>query len=102
MDCNFRNTGAKIEFDENKFLRESKIDGIGLEKHKLDMISALKDCMGEYWVGCYLNGKKILSKEEKIESSKKIKDEYLKFKDEEISNILDYIGEQVNSSGHKR
>ena len=58
--------------------------------------------MREMWIGCYLNGRKILSKEEKQQSAKELREKYLEFKDDEISKVLDDISEQINFSHSRR
>lgn len=96
--CCFQNTGVDIDFDKDELMSELKREGDDLEKYKLDIVKTLRDNMRELWVGCYLNGKKILSKEEKKQSANELKDNYLQFKEKEFSKILDEIGEHVEGS----
>ena len=52
------------------------------------------DAMNHYWVGCYVNGKKILSSEEKKTVATKKKEEYEKMKAEIFNSVLGSIEEQ--------
>ena len=99
--CDFKNTGAQIQFDKNylKFQLERKGDNV---EYKSNIVNTLRDSMREMWIGCYLNGRKILSKEEKQQSAKELREKYLEFKDDEISKVLDDISEQINFSHSRR
>ena len=100
--CIFTNTGVKIDFDKDIFLCELKKDGDDLEQYKSNIVNELRDNIREHWVGCYLNGRKILSTEEKQQSAMELREKYQEFEDNEFSKILDSIGEQIDFPGRKR
>ena len=81
--CNLTNCGVQIILDSEKFS-----DG----KYKEE----LQQAMNEDWVGCYVNGKRVLSNEEKQTTATEKREEYEKMKDEIFSSTLGSIEEQVS------
>ena len=60
-------------------------------------IGLLRRAMKEQWVGCYVNGKKVLSQDEKVANAKKRRQEYENMRNEIISSTLENIEKQVNN-----
>ena len=94
----FENTGIKINFDFERF-RYALENG---PKSKNEYIDNFIYCIRELWMGCYLNGKKLMSKEDKQQSAKELKEKYLEFKTDEITKSLDEISKQIDVSALKR
>lgn len=82
-NCNLRDTGIHINLNPDDFK-----DGRFKEK--------LQDAMDYDWVGCYVNGKKVLSGDEKQEIAASKYDEYEKMKAEIFNSVTDTIEEQIN------
>ena len=84
--CNLTNCGVQITLNTEKFS-----DG----KHE----SELKQALNTNWIGCYVNGKKVLSPEEKLANATKKREEYQKMKETIFNSVLGSIEEQV---GHAK
>ena len=82
-NCNLRDTGIHINLNPDDFK-----DGRFKEE--------LQDAMDYDWVGCYVNGKKVLSGDEKQEIADSKYDEYEKMKAEIFNSVTDTIEEQIN------
>ena len=82
--CDLTNCGVQITLDVEK-IRDGKCE------------EELKQAMNEYWIGCYVNGKKVLSPDEKQKDASKIKTEYEKMKEEIFTFVLGSIEEQKNN-----
>ncbi len=80
--CSLRNTGINISLDTSV--------------KDMDWDEALQNAMSDDWVGCYVNGKKVLSYEEKQKNASEKKEEYEQMKNEIFDSILKSIEEQVN------
>ena len=84
-ECNMSNTGAKISVDTV-------------------MDQDVKDRFREYLKkgyldGCYLNGKEVLTIEERISKAIELDAEYKKYKANRINETLDLIDAQLSSDG---
>lgn len=91
-DCCLTDCKAQITLD---------IEDFRDEKH---LKKELKEAIKENFVGCYVNGKIILSQEEKEENAKNAKtrrQEYEEMKNETFSSILGNIEKQVRSMKRK-
>ena len=82
--CDLTNCGVQITLDVEK-IRDGKCK------------EELKQAMNEDWIGCYVNGKKVLSPDEKQKDASKIKTEYEKMKEEIFTSVLGSIEEQKNN-----
>ena len=82
-NCNLRDTGIRINLNPDDF-KDSRF------KEKL------QDAMEYNWVGCYVNGKKVLSSDEKQEIADSKYDEYEKMKADIFNSVTDSIEEQIN------
>ena len=80
--CSLRNTGININLD-------TSVKGMHWDK-------ALRNAMNEDWVGCYVNGKKVLSYEERQRNASDKREEYEQMKDGIFDSVLGSIEEQVN------
>lgn len=78
FSCNLRNTGINICLDTAMVKRN------GWEEY-------LNIAMNNDWIGCYVNGKKVLSFEEKQENASQKRAEY-----EQVKNDIECIEEQTN------
>lgn len=81
--CNLTNTGINI------FISQESSDYKYL-KH------FLKDAVCNNWVGCYVNGKKILSIEENTSKRESLKTQYEQMKQETFDSVLVKINKLVN------
>lgn len=81
--CDLAGCGVQISLDAEKFK-----DG----KYKEDLTQA----MNVNWVGCYVNGKRVLSDEEKEKNATEKREEYEKMKDDIFGSVLGSIEEQVS------
>lgn len=86
--CDLENTGIRIKLDVEKFK-----DGT----YKED----LQEVMGEDWVGCYVNGKKIKSVDERQAIAQEKNAEYEKMKEDLISATMSSIEQQTSGFGRK-
>lgn len=86
-DCNLRNTGINIIIDSNAhgYIRKVK--------------ESLEN--GE-WVGCYLNGKKVLTKEEKKQKINEIASKYSKMQSDTLMAIDEQFKNQLSSGKIKK
>ena len=84
--CNLKNTGIQIIFDINKE---------GIEKDLIIDEEKIKQAMENDWVGCYVNGKRILSKEEKQANAKQILKEYQAMENGIVNTIIGNIDKQI-------
>lgn len=82
-NCNLKDTGIRINLNSDDF-KDSRF------KEKL------QDAMEYNWVGCYVNGKKVLSNDEKEQMSVEKWNEYEKMKAEIFNSVTDSIEEQIN------
>ena len=81
--CDLTNCGVQITLNAEAF-RDGKFT------------EELQQAMNEDWAGCYVNGKRVLSYEEKQANATEKREEYEKMKDEIFSSTLGNIEEQVN------
>jgi uncharacterized protein YjbI with pentapeptide repeats len=88
VNCNIANTGIDIFVED--FMAEDEQKG-------------LKDMIDKgYFDGCYLNGIKIVSPDEKINNAIKLEEEYKKYKAERINSTLDMIDAQLSHDGGRQ
>lgn len=87
--CNLRNTGLKLIFKSESIKKL-------IDDHHIDD-GDIEEAMNNYLVGCYINGKKVLSSAEKEAQALQIKTEYEKMKDEIFTSVLGSIEEQKNN-----
>jgi len=92
IDCRLVNTGLNIIFDIRGHEEEVK-------KNLKDALSEIKRNFNENWVGCYVNGKRILSLEEKKQISQQKLQEYLK--EAGFESILNDIDSQIEGFSRK-
>lgn len=83
---------------ENCYLNNSKIN---IKLYSYDFSTQLtqqrlKNTMANNWVGCYVNGKKILSAEEKATKRESLKAQYEQMKQEIFDSVLVKINKLVN------
>ena len=81
-NSNLCNTGIKIMINSNSFLSSF---------FKL----RLKEAMANDWVGCYVNGKKILSSEEQATKKRELLEQYEQMKNKIFVATLENIDEQA-------
>ncbi|MBR2712323.1 MAG: hypothetical protein IKE73_01290 [Bacilli bacterium] len=84
-ECNMSNTGAKITVD------------IVMDQ---DVKDRFREYLKEgYLDGCYLNGKEVLTIEERISKAIELESKYKKYKANRINETLDIIDAQLSSDG---
>lgn len=87
LSNNFKNTGVQLEIN---FSDESST--YDLENLKKEFKRAMEN---DYLTGCYVNGIKILSSEEKIALAQKKKKEYEQFKEDVLKSYIQDIETQM-------
>ena len=90
--CTLTDCGVQITLDREKFEqfknRKSNQD--------IEVMEGLQHAMNEEWVGCYVNGKKVLSLKERRANATEKKEEYDKMKGDIFNSTIESIKEQVS------
>lgn len=81
--CILRNTGTNITLNPEHF-------------KEWDLKEELNKAMNEDWVGCYVNEKRVLSKEEKEKNAQEQKMRY----EEIVNGVFNYINKEIELQKH--
>ena len=93
-NCNLQNTGININFDETDKTIEQMCD-------RSPSVAISEDIKNGSLIGCYVNGKRILSLEERQAIAQEKLAEYEKMKEDLISATTSSIEQQTSGFGRK-
>ena len=90
LDCNLENTGINITYGENEKVLYNNVYHM-FPNFKKELSVMMKSGKLD---GCYLNGKKILTKEERLTIKSKKREEYEQMK----NNIFDFVSKSIEEN----
>ncbi len=96
--CILTNTGIRIDFDTKRYKSMSdkyKYFAISSSDSEHESPITIKKVFNDYWGGCYLNGRRISTVEERRETAKKKRLEYEQMKEDLLSTTKSSIKEQA-------
>ena len=85
--CNLHNTAINITLDPTEFKTRDE-----------DWEEKVQSAMKNYWVGCYVNGKKVLSESEQLEMATNLKKQYEAYQE----NIYKELNSQIEEAKRRR
>ena len=85
--CNLHNTGINITLDPTEFKTRDE-----------DWEEKVQSAMKNYWVGCFVNGKKVLSESEQLEMATNLKKQYDAYQEK----VYEELNSQIEEAKRRR